>query len=200
MEDYRSVIREILDLNWESLDSEELQKLMILSAFSALEFADTLRLTVKLNPKNNSLRKMADEELNTDNLSFKDYKKRGDHAQFLWYFINKYNLTQKFPDIKKAGEKYIKKVKSLSSEVRVMSIVSRENELPGIFTRVLTAKKWKAEGLPEFKYYIKRHIFLDSHEGGHADMLSNFKIDDNVANFYKIRLEMYRSIPKLFNR
>ena len=141
MEDYKSVIKEILGLDWESLDGEELQKLMILSAFSALEFADTLRLTVNLNPKNSSLRKMANEELNTDNLFFKDYKKRGDHSQFLWHSIDEYGLIKKFPDIKEAGEEYMKKVKSLSPEIRVMSIVSRENELPGIFTRVLTAKK-----------------------------------------------------------
>jgi len=130
--------------------------------------------------------------------SKKDYKKRGDHSQFLWHSIDEYGLIKKFPDIKEAGEEYMKKVKSLSPEIRVMSIVSRENELPGIFTRVLTAKKWKAEGLPEFRYYLKRHIFLDSHKGGHADMLSDFKIDNRVAIFYKIRLDMYKSIPKLF--
>jgi len=200
MEDYKLVVKEILGLNWESLNEKELQKLMILSAFSALEFADSLRLTVNLNPKNSSLKKMADEELNTENLSFKDYHKRGDHSQFLWHFIDKYALIQKFPYIKKAGENYIKKVKTLSPEIRVMSIVSRENELPGIFTRVLTAKKWQAHGLPEFKYYLKRHIFLDSHEGGHADMLSAFKIDNRVADFYKIRLEVYKSIPELFKK
>ncbi len=198
--DYKSIVREILSLNWESLEEEDLQKLMILSAFSALEFADSLRLTVKLNPKNSSLRKMADEELNTNNLSFGGHSKPGDHSQFLWHFIDKYGLMEKFPDIKKAGEDYIKKVTSLPNKTRVMSIVSRENELPGIFTKILTAKIWKAKGLPEFKYYLERHIFLDSHEGGHADMLRDFKIDNSVADFYKIRLDMYRSIQKLFKK
>ncbi len=198
MKDYKEIVKEILDLNWDSLDEEDLQKVMILSGYSALEFADSLRLTLKLYPKNESLKEMASEELKVSNLSFGDYNKRGDHSEFLWHFINKYILTKKFPNLKIAGENYMARVEELSPEVRVMSIVSREKELPGIFTRVLTAEKWAIEGLPEFKYYLERHIFLDSHEGGHADMLNNFKVDNKVSDFYKIRLEMYRNVPKLF--
>lgn len=198
VENYKLVVKSILELNWDSLEEEDLQQLMILSAYSALEFAESLKLTLRLYPRNSSLKEMADEELQTNNLSFGDYNKTGDHSQFLWHFINKYDLIKKFPALKKHGEDYIKKVKDLPQEVRVMSIVSREKELPGIFTRVLTARKWKTKGLAEFKYYLERHIFLDSHEGGHADMLSKFKIDNAVAEFYKIRFEMYKSIPKLF--
>ena len=75
MEAYKSIIKEIINLKWESLDEKDLQKLMILSAFSALEFADSLRLTIKLNPENRHLKKMANEELNTNNLSFGEYSK-----------------------------------------------------------------------------------------------------------------------------
>ena len=93
VENYKTVVKEILDLNWDSLNEEDLQKLMILSAYSALEFADSLRLTLKLYPKNGSLNEMADEELKTKNLSFGDYDKVGDHSQFLWYFTEKYLLN-----------------------------------------------------------------------------------------------------------
>ena len=194
------MVKKILDLNWRSLGEEDLQRLMILGAYSALEFADSLRLTLKLYPQDSLLRKMANEELQINNLSFGDYNKVGDHSQFLWHFIDKYGLIQKFPSLKKHGEDYIKKVKKLPKGVRAMSIVSRENELPGIFTKILTAKKWKVAGLPEFKYYLERHIFLDSHKGGHADMLRKFNINNEVGQFYKIRLEMYRGIPNLFSQ
>lgn len=200
MGDYKKVIKEILGLTWDSLDEEDLQRLMILSAYSALEFADSLRLTLKLNPSNSALKEVVGGELQTKNLTFRDYNKMGDHSQFLWYFIKKYNLMQKFSNLRKVGEEYVKRVKSLPDEVRIMSIVSRENELPGIFTRIIGAKKWKGKGLPEYKYYLMRHISLDSCKGGHADLLSNFKVDNRVAEFYKIRLEMYKSIPKLFSK
>ena len=125
VENYKAVVKEILDLNWDSLNEEDLQKLMILSGYSALEFADSLRLTLKLYPKNGLLKEMADEELKTKNLSFGDYDTVGDHSQFLWYFIEKYLLIKKFPDLRKQGDEYIKKIKNLPEDVRVMSIVSR---------------------------------------------------------------------------
>lgn len=199
MENYKSYVNKIINLNWESLDQEDLQKLMILSAYSALEFAESLRKTVEMNPNNHALKEMADEELKTDTLSFEDYKEKGDHSDFLWHFIEKYNLFDKFKSLKEIGEAYIEKVRNLPDEIKVMSIVSREQELPGIFNKILTSKNWEADGLKEYKYYLEQHIELDSAEGGHADMLSNFDVDDKVSEFYKVRLEMYEAIPKLFS-
>lgn len=200
MGNYASIVKEIRDLKWGSLSPGDLQKLMVLSAYSALEFAESLRLALKTHPKNSALKRMAKEELSTDTLSFGGYARQGDHADFLWHFIRTYGLLGKHKALQNRGKAYLQQVRLLSPEVRVMSIVSREKELPGIFARILTAKNWKAKGLPEYRYYLERHIVLDSAVGGHADMLSNMPIDDRVADFYRARLNMYRCLPKLFMR
>lgn len=195
---YKDLVKQIRDLRWENLDEKDLQRLMILSGYSAREFGDSLRTTLRVHPNNPALEEMASQELNTDNLSYDDYNRSGDHADFLWHFIAKHGILQH--NLVTIGSSYIRKVDGLSDEVKVMSIVSREQELPGIFQRILTAPKWKAPGLPEFEYYLKTHIALDSAEGGHADMLKGFVVDDRVTPFYEARLDMYRALPKLFEK
>lgn len=197
---YQELVKRIRGLDWCSLDSRGLQRLMVLSAYSAREFGESLRLTLELHPRNLALKQMASEELRTDNLSFGDYNQKGDHSEFLGHFIDKYDLLQKDSDLKRIGERYMARIRALPEMVRVMSIVSRERELPGIFTQILTAPDWKAKGLPEYRYYLQRHIDLDSDEGGHADMLSNFQVDDSIVPFYEARLNMYRCLPKLFEK
>jgi hypothetical protein len=198
---YKQIVNAIKNLRWERLSEEDLQKLMILSAYAAVEFAESLQIALKIYPENEELRQMARGELNTDNLRFMGYTNKGNHADFLKYFIDKHALQRKISTlVSKAGEKYLESVRKLPKEVRAMSIFSREQELPGIFERILEAKNWKAPGLAEFRYYLEKHILLDSKEGGHADLVEDFLIDDRMKEFYKIRMEMYRIIPKLFKR
>jgi hypothetical protein len=69
--------------------------------------------------------------------------------------------------------------------------------LPDIFAEILKAPDWSADGLAAYKYYLKRHILLDSQPGGHAELLDGFTVDDSVAPFYEARLNLYRCIPTL---
>ncbi len=197
---YKQIVKAIRELKWENLPAEDLQKLMILAEYSAREFAESLRIALQIYPENEELQEMAHGEINTNNLKFKDYNGRGDHSHFLEYFIAKYKINQKVSsEVISAGDHYITEIRKLPKEVRAMSIFSREQELPGIFQRILQAKGWKAQGLPEFKYYLEQHILLDSSSGGHSDLVQDFLVDDRMEKFYKIRLEMYKSIVKLFN-
>jgi hypothetical protein len=194
---YKQVVQEIKDLNWENLDSHDLQRLMHLSHVSAVEFAEALRIANRLYPEDGELKEMSAGELETQNLEFEGYKAPGDHAEFLQHFLEKYGLSND-PDLMNHGEEYLKACRQLPDEVRAMTIFSREEELSGIFERVLEAKDWSADGLPAFQYYLRKHIELDSHAGGHHDLTKKFPIDEKVAPFYEARLEMYKAIPKLF--
>lgn len=201
MKTYKSVIESILNLKWDSLTASDLRVLMVLSAYAAREFGESLRIAIALNPDNHGLQEMAKGELKTDNLRFDGYDEVGDHADFLWYFINKHELVKELPaEVFKVGEQYFQAVRGMCPCKRAMSIVSREQELPGIFARILQAKDWNLPELQAFRYYLERHIALDSGEGGHAEMLSSLPVDDRVAQFYKARLEIYRVIPKLFEK
>lgn len=196
--EYKEIVKQIKELNWESLNGKELQQLMYLSYVAAQEFAEALRIALKLYPNNANLTDMAHGELGADNLEFDDYSQRGDHADFLRHFLKKYRLEGN-ENLKQYGEAYRKACAGLDDRVRAMTIFSREEELSGIFREVLNAKDWSGDGLSAFQYYLETHIELDSEEGGHADLTKEFPVDDSVKPFYESRLEMYRAIPTLFN-
>lgn len=197
--EYKKVVGQIVELPWDALESSDLQKLMVLSAYAAREFAESLRIALRLYLDNDALKEMAAGELDTNNLSFGDYHQKGDHADFLWHFIETYSLLNKIPNqVQENGETYVQKVQALSDEVRAMSVFSREEELPHIFENIIQAPDWSEEGLPEFQYYLKRHIELDTEDGGHADLVSSMQVTDDIKEFYEYRLNMYRCIDKLF--
>lgn len=196
---YKETVDKIKNLNWDQLSGLELQQLMVLSGFAATEFAESLRIAISLYPENESMIEMSKGELKTNNLSFDGYNKTGDHAEFIWHFIKQNKLDSNCPaEILLSGKKYFDNMKRIPEEVRAMSIFSREKELSGIFAEILKAKDWSLNGLSAFKYYLKTHIELDSCEGGHADMLSEFEIDNRVEEFYQARLNLYRCIETLF--
>ena len=80
---YKRIVERIKKLKWEKLTANDLQQLMVLSTFSAIEFAESLRVALHVYPENEELKKMAEGELFTTNLNFGGYNLRGDHADFL---------------------------------------------------------------------------------------------------------------------
>lgn len=195
--EYKKVVEQIKNLNWEKLGPSDIQRVMYLSYIAATEFAESLRIAQTLYPNNHNLQEMVEGELQTTNLSFEDYSAKGDHADFLEHFLMKNNLVND-GDLKESGEKYLAECRRLPDHVRTMTVFSREEELPGIFERILQAPDWSADGLAAFQYYLKRHIALDSQEGGHADLTKEFPVNDSVKPFYETRLNLYRPIAKLF--
>lgn len=171
---------------------------MFLAYASAREFASSLRVAQQIHPDNPRLDIMVAGELDTDNLRFAGYEKRGDHADFLQHFLPTLSPTT-IDRLERYAAQYVSACLGLSDESRAMSVFSREQELPGIFERILTAKQWNADGLPAFKYYLEKHVSLDSGANGHAKLTAEFAIDDSIQDFYEARLEMYRAIPSLFN-
>ncbi len=195
---YKAVVQKIRRLPWNSPSVDDLKDLMVLSAYCALEFAESLRITLQEYPESEAFKKMAEGELKTTNLQHDDYTGPGDHAEFLWHFIRKYNPVPKGPyavDVELAGAQYWRKVRNIDRGTRIMSVVSRERELPAIFALILEAKGWdELPQLQAFRYYLEQHIALDSGEGGHADLLSGFEVGESVEYFYQQRLGMYNYV------
>jgi hypothetical protein len=184
---YEDTVKTIENLSWDSFDPNSL---MVVSAFSALEFASTLRAGIRAEP---ALSAIAEGELATDNLVWEDYQKHGDHADFLWHFIRKHNLISKTnPKVIEAGARYLASIASLDTNTRVMSIVSREKELAGIFEKIIPVLDENNPVLAAFKYYLVRHTELDQGEGGHSSVLAHLPVTEKVDSFWKIRLEFYK--------
>lgn len=194
---YKKVIEEIKNLEWEKLSAEELQQLMYLSYAAAVEFAEAVRIALELYPENEKIKAMAGGELSTDNLENEEYKESGDHCEFLKHFLDKYQIVPS-GQVKQTADEYLAACRKLSAHTRAMSIFSREQELHSIFEEILKAKDWSADGLKEYRYYLERHIGLDTEEGGHGELTEQMPIDDSVQEFYEARLNLYRALPKLF--
>ena len=194
---YKNIVSEITNLPWSQFDPKEI---IYLSLTSAVEFAQSLRCALNVYPENTNLQQMAYGELNTNNLYYDDYSRKGDHWQFLDHFCQDQksgifiSVHWKYK-IASACDKYYKTLESMSDAERAMTIFSREHELPNIFEEILRAHKWRALGFGFYEYYLERHIELDGEEGGHANLVADFETDDEVLlKFYKARLELYQSL------
>lgn len=191
---YKIFVEGIKNLPWHQYDPKNI---IYLSWCTAMEFAKSLRYALEAYPQNQSLHEMAMGELKTNNLSYDDYNKIGDHHEFLSHFINKVTKMKEIGDkVFFARKDYIRAVDTLgNNKAKAMTIFSREQELPDIFKNILGAHDWDALGLGFYKYYLERHIELDSEDGGHADLTKGFELDEVVLEkFYQIRLNLYRSL------
>ena len=194
---FKDTVHEIQNMPWKDLSTKELQQVMYLSWVSAMEFAEGVRLAIGLYPDNPKLITMAAGEIDANNLHFGDYARRGDHSKFLSYFLEEHNITPT-PKSHQAAKKYLALCRSLPVDVRAMSVFSREQELPNIFSEILKAPDWSEPGLAAYRYYLGQHIQLDTSSGGHGEMTQDFPITEQVAPFYKARRDLYReAIAKL---
>jgi hypothetical protein len=221
---YKNTVASLQRLNWKWLVTPyEITQLMWISYVCAKEFAESLRIALKLYGNNAGLVHMAQGELNTDNLFFRSYNQKGDHYEFLKHFLERGGVlagTQiYFPeDIAQerriilprhlpgegiyAAQKYLLAVEALPDEVRAMSVFSREEELAGIFSKILQNQIFDHPELAEmheaYKYYLERHIEIDLGEGGHKYLIKDFPIDDRVDDFYQARLTLYKEAFPVF--
>ena len=81
---YKDIVQQIANLNWAKASAGDI---ILLSHCTAKEFASSLRFGLKLYPEDEHLKEMASGELKTDNMAFEDYRKKGDHWEFLDHFI-----------------------------------------------------------------------------------------------------------------
>ncbi|HYF04940.1 MAG TPA: hypothetical protein VEA59_02090 [Patescibacteria group bacterium] len=186
----RELVNKILALNWAEVNPE---KLAIVSYYCALEFAECLRNSSQGNLANPRIHKLSLEELNTDNLQFGSYGRKADHAEFLCHFLVEEGWLLKYPELVKLGESYVREVTLNPHRWQFDTVVSREEELSGIFHKILNS----GLKLPDWlRYFYERHLELDH---VHAGLVSIFVLSEKVlTRYYALRLEFYQQA--LLNR
>lgn len=195
---YRAWIDKIVDLPFKDLESQDLVLMCYLSWVTAVEFAEALRLAEGIYGDHAGLQDLIAGELQTDNLDYDDYHRVGDHHEFLAHFLAKYGHTDELEaKLGAYAAEYLSQCRALDDETRAATIFSREEELPRIFSCFLTApeQNWEIPVLNAYRYYLDRHIALDSGEGGHAELVGDLSVDDRVESFYHARFRLYRCIP-----
>jgi hypothetical protein len=190
---YKNTVQKIADLPWEKADPGDL---IFLARGTAIEFASSLRKAVTLYPDDKMLSQMVNGELMTDNLSFEDYQQKGDHWQYLDYFVIKHNIKASCLNVQNAIDQYIVAMETLfTAEERAMTVFSREEELVHIFEEITSRVDWNSLAFSFYKNYLDSHIEFDSGEEGHHHLTEHYPLfPDTLERFYAIRLKMYQSL------
>lgn len=189
---YKELVHQIANLHWEKARPEDL---ILLSRGTAVEFASSLRLALMLYPNDTRLADMASGELKTTNIEFDDYRRAGDHWEFLDYFIHKLPIEPSGEKIALAIRDYTDAVEDFPAEERAMTVFSREEELTLIFRKIVKAHDWDALGYGFYKHYLESHILFDSGDGGHHHLTEHFPLHEDVLDrFYEIRFKLYASL------
>lgn len=189
---HKQIVKEIARLNWAAANPDDI---ILLSLCTAREFSESLKLAKKVYPDDARLDEMMSGELQTDNMALDDYRKSGDHWEFLEHFVRKHDLKPSSPTIATAMQDYLAAVSNLSDKERAMTVFSREEELAAIFEEILKAHDWEAVGRGFYKYYLAQHILFDSGDNGHAWLTKHFPIHEaTLVKFYQDRLSLYRSL------
>jgi hypothetical protein len=191
---YKDKVQQIRDFPWSRYHPESIS---LLSLISAKEFAASLRCALKVYPDDVQLKKMAEGELQTNNLIYGDYNKVGDHWEFLDHYLRR-GFGFQFKVMKEraltfGASQYLNTVEQMTNEERAMTVFSREQELPNIFLAIRHAHPWGGFGYDFYRYYLWRHIELDSGDEGHGALTKKYKLNARVLDrFYTARLQMYK--------
>ncbi|MBP6256966.1 hypothetical protein KA405_04635 [Patescibacteria group bacterium] len=197
MRSYKKSIQKINAINWSEISPE---KIISVSLFFAKEFASTVRSCIPLYGINDSFQQFIVGEIDTDNLQYEDYNETADHWEFLDYFMQKYSLIEDVDSWERFS--YTSYVNVIYPSMQLLTLVSREKDLQGIFQNLLVAHDWNRLGFGFYKYFLERHLELDGNEGGHEDLMHELidieKLDKNQIDcldaFWKLRLDVYDSL------
>ncbi len=192
---YLNKILEIQNLNWKNFNPYDIAYISIVTG---TEFAESLLFANEIYPENELLKKLMSEELWTTNLKLKHYKKSGHHVHFLYDFFITNALFHKIsPKVSFAGKKYLKYMRTLNPTQRLDTVFSREQELPGIFSKILKSQDWKKHNLDFYAHYLSEHIYWDGAPGGHSDIVNGLiAYPEILDDFYEQRLLLYKSLIK----
>ena len=200
MSSYKPEVKAINDFSWRKCNP---YAIAFLNFVTELEYAYSLKCAQLVYSPSISLTNLVDSKLDTDNISFESYNKKGDHYEFLEYFIREHSEDfRRIPKkVRKAGERYVQTItRGFTVEECALTVISREIELPGLFKRILESHEWwNMFGLEFYEHYLESEIALHNTPGRMENLVKNWghqinKGQNILERFYKLRLQMYQSL------
>lgn len=201
MKQYQSYINQIRNIDWSRIDPLQI---ICVSLFFAKEFTQSVRACMPHYGHLPEFQQFIAGEIDTNNLSYEDYHATADHWQFLNHFLLKESPSEHIEKAYTSYEyvAYTFFIDAAYTPMKLLTLVSRERELQGIFEKILHAHDWDVLGYGFYKYFLERHLELDGEEGGHEDMMSKVISLDSLTEesqellriFWKLRAEIYMTL------
>ena len=190
-ESYRRIVDDICDFNWSGLTRDEIVNTAWTYYYFSVQFCETVGIARRLYPDDAQLAELDAGERNTDNLSpcpgVVGVGERVDHDEFMRRTLRLEPIDPaRERRLKAIGASYLEKVRAVSDEARVSSLVSYEDSgLERTFRAMLQARRWDGPLLFAFRHFLEGHIKLDSDpDHSHGEMCRHLKPGPEVYDLW----------------
>ena len=203
--EYHKVIDKICQLNWQALSSEDMTSVAWAYYFFSIQFRENLKTARSLHPHDGKLRRLEEEECDTDNLSpwpgVAHPGERMNHDEYMRRTLELMpideKLSQRFEAI---GQSYLTTMRKLDPGIRAASIASYEDGgLEKVFKAILEFSRWDNALLQSFEHFLAEHVRFDSDpEQGHGALSRHITVDDRILPLWEgFRQLLVTCVPSL---
>ncbi len=189
---FRRIVKEICDLRWESLSSDDMVSTAWAYHYFSIQFRESLKTACALHPEDEKLQHLEREECDTDNLSpwpgVARPGERMNHDEFMRRTLELVPIdptrSQYFETV---GSAYLQTTRSMDPATRASAIASYEDGgLENVFTAILRFSNWDNGLLRAFRHFLSEHIRFDSDpEAGHGALSRHLAPDGRVLPMWE---------------
>lgn len=185
--DYQRVIDEICGLDWSALSCQDMISVAWAYYYFSIQFRENLEIALELNPDDNKLMHLREEECDTANLSpwpgVAEDGERMNHDEYMRRSLELFPIDrQQAAYFAAVGQAYLGGIRKLDPASRALSIASYEDGgLEKVFKAILRFRQWDNALLRSFEHFLEEHIRFDSDPvQGHGALSRHMAPDDRV--------------------
>jgi hypothetical protein len=184
---YEEAIVDICELNWPSINEDEVIGVAWAYYFFSVQFRENLQIARILHPDDEKLQDLEREECDTANLSpwpgVAQISEKMDHDEFMRRVLALAPIPEpKRHCFEESGGRYLRMVREMDAHTRALSIASYEDGgLERVFRAMLTSPASQHPLLRGFRHFLSEHIRFDSDPTqGHGAMIRHLRPDDRI--------------------
>jgi hypothetical protein len=188
---YHAIISNICALGWARLDRADISAVALGYYYFSIQFRENLEIAHRLYPHDVAVRRLIEEECDTDNLSpWPGVAQAGEklnHDEFVRRVLLLSPIDPKRQrQVEKAGHHYLSKIRAEDEHTRALSIASYEDGgLERVFKAILQCQCWDTPLLEGFRHFLLKHISFDSNpDEGHGALVRHLVPNERVCRLW----------------
>lgn len=194
---FEYVIDDICNLDWRSLNREDLTSVAWVYYYFSIQFRENLEVARGLYPDDDRIFQLDQGERDTDNLSpwpgVALLGERLNHDEFMRRTLSLTPVTESRQRLLEGiGQSYLERVRSTDDVTKALTLASYEDGgLERVFGAILLAQDWGSPLLQAFRHFLTEHIRFDSDpEQGHGSLCRHLTPDQRVRPLWEAFQEM----------